>query len=51
MEDFKCFVKEAILNDIKVSGEKWKKGNIYSKFTSESGYKAIVDDLLGNGIG
>ena len=51
LEDFKCFVKEAILNDIKVSGEKWKKGNIYSKFTSESGYKAIVDDLLGNGIG
>ncbi len=51
MNEYKKFVERIILNDIDVPSERWKKGGIYSKFTSESGYKAIVDDLLGNGIG
>lgn len=46
---FRSFVYEAI-NQIHVPGECWKQGNIYSKLTSESGYSAIVDDLLGHGI-
>lgn len=51
LDEYKVYIKNAILNDIDVPAERWKKGGMYSKFTSESGYAAIVEDLLGHGIG
>lgn len=45
VREYTNFLYKAIY-DISVKGTSWKKGELYSKFTSESGYRAILDDLL-----
>lgn len=48
-KSYEAFISSSI-DEINVPSEYWKKGGIYSKFTSESGYRAIVDDLLGSSL-
>lgn len=49
LQQYKEYIRD-IINQIDIPAERWKKGGLYSKFTSESGYRTIVEDLLGNGI-
>ncbi len=42
---FEVFVRN-VIDDIRVPSDYWGKGGIYSKFSSEAGYRAIVNDLL-----